>query len=164
MTDQAPAERILSGFLRVVLDEKFDAEERAAAATALRSGGVIECILKYLDYPNGDTPSSPNASSPGVASAKNIRVPAKMDRQMEIPTVDQVFDLVRKKKIGREDMLEIINRLEPLSSTDIDGLSMRETLRFFRLSTSEVQWVTFYKIISGSISTDPYVSSILKHR
>jgi len=87
-----------------------------------------------------------------------------MDRQMEIPTVDQVFDLVRKKKIGREDMLEIINRLEPLSSTDIDGLSMRETLRFFRLSTSEVQWVTFYKIISGSISTDPYVSSILKHR
>ncbi|MDY0966130.1 MULTISPECIES: hypothetical protein [Sphingomonas] len=165
MTDNSPAERVLSGFLRVILDQHFNSEERKLAAAALRSGDITECVLKYLDYGTASSPNSEYLPIRAVTNAATEKASSpKPERRMESLTVNQLFDLIRKKKISRGEVFNIISRIDESYDFEMDSLSLRMALSKFKSLASDVQWQTLFRIVNGDIDEDPYVASILRHR
>lgn len=166
MTDHSPAERVLSGFLRVILDQQFTSQERLYAAKAIRSGEIIDCVLKYLDFNAMSSDISDRFEDKTNSATLNNQPkgPTRSDGRMENLTVDQLFDLTRKKKFTRSEVLNIIGRLYPGAELESDNLSLRQALSFFKSIANDVQWLTLFKIINGDVNEDPYVASILRHR
>lgn len=170
MANQAPGERLLAGFARAIFDADFSAEEKVVAAEALRSGKITECLLGLLEF--GASRASDGAraeptqrsSQPDRVSAKDIKVPSAAERRANLLTVDSVFQTLRRRKIPKTKLIGMIQHLN--TGLDLDGddtTSMRELLAQFKDLSTETEWVTLARMISGDVEVDTYLRNIMNH-
>lgn len=167
MTELTIEERILNGFLRVILDSELNAAERQAAASSLRSGRLVECLLAVLEFSDerrAEASAAPEQSS-ATPNDSALTVPPKVMSKKgsaEILSPDQLFTLLRKRKISKGSLTEVIKRLNSGVVLDVeDDASTREILNTFKNVASETEWITLTRAIRGEIVSDSYLSRIM---
>jgi hypothetical protein len=171
MADQSPENRLLDGILRAILDSGLTPSERLVAAKALRTGKLLDCVLGVLEFqPSGEGPrsaeSEPSTELDNPAKfPEAIKVPKSAsisDKKKGVPDANELFDILRRRKISKIKLMSMIERLsfDVASGIDVDA-PMRETLREFKKLSTEAEWVTLSRMISGEIEGDSYVRNIL---
>jgi len=167
MTELTTEERILNGFLRVILDCELNAAERQAAAASLRSGRLVECLLAVLEFSDEkrvETQHSPASLPKASASERVIGPPKKTSKAggVQILSPDDLFKLVRKRKVSKTALTEVIERLNSGLVLGVgEDASMREILDTFKSVASDAEWITLTRAVSGEIVNDSYLHRIL---
>lgn len=167
MNELTTEERILNGFLRVILDSELNAAERQAAADSLRSGKIVECLLAVLEFTDekrtqskGVQPKATNEAAP----KKNTEVPEKQEKKSSssILSADELFNLTRKRKVSKAELNNIIERLNSGIVLGVsDNSSVRDILRVFKSVASDAEWITLTRAVGGEIVNDSYLNRIL---
>lgn len=166
MANLTTEDRIMNGFLRVILDMELSAAERQVAAASLRSGDLISCLLHVLEFddakrreitaPTSVIPTTNLSKPTEVAERKRPRSEATMLQPGEL------FNLVRKRKVSKQALTEVVQRLNRGSIPGIDDdSSMRQIIEAFRDVGSDAEWITLTRAINGEIENDSYLSRIL---
>ena len=169
MTELTTEERILNGFLRVILDCELNAAERQAAAASLRSGRLVECLLSVLEFTDEKRhPSEVSHSQPAAAEKAALARPVDSNEKRaqrsksELLSPDELFDLVRKRKVSKSALTDIIERLNSGIVLSVgDDASMREILHVFKSVASDAEWITLTRAVNGQIVNDSYLNRIL---
>jgi hypothetical protein len=167
MTELTTEERMLNGFLRVILDSELNAAERQAAATSLRSGRLVDCLLAVLEFSDEKRAeaASPPAQSGGVQVDAASIVPPKAAAKKsnaEILSPEELFTLLRKRKVSKAALTDVIQRLNSGVVLGVeDDASTREILNTFRKVASDTEWITLTRAIRGEIVNDSYLSRIM---
>lgn len=167
MTELTSVVRIMNGFLRVLIDAELQPAERQEVAASLRSGNLVNCLLGVLEFDNAQRNESQvlvavsSDQSPDVRSEKGSAKKTPKARTAVL-TSDEMFNLVRKKKISKASLWEVIERLNSgtVLGTDADA-SMREIIEAFREVSSEAEWITLARAVNGEIENDSYLLRIL---
>lgn len=171
MADQSPENRLLDGILRAILDSGLTPGERLVAAKALRTGRLLDCILGVLEFrPDGEGSQSPEKESSaelddGAKFPEAIKAPksaSMSDKKKGVPDANELFNILRRRKIPKIKLMDMMERLsfDVASGIDADA-PMKETLREFKKLSTEAEWVTLSRMISGEIEGDSYVRNIL---
>lgn len=166
MANLTTEDRIMNGFLRVILDMELNAAERQAAAASIRSGDLVNCLLHVLEFDNvkrRETSTAPLTSSPTATEKADGAAEKKRNRSEPMSlSSDELFDLVRKRKVSKSALTEIIERLNrgPIEGIDADS-SMRQIIEEFRKVGSQAEWITLVRAIAGEIESDSYLARML---
>lgn len=167
MTELTSVVRIMNGFLRVLIDAELRPAERQEVAASLRSGALVNCLLGVLEFDNlqrNEVQAPVATSGDGAMSASLPEAPVKKASKPKTTslTPGEMFNLVRKKKISKASLLEVIERLNSgaVLGTD-DEASMREIIVAFREIASEAEWITLARAVGGEIENDSYLMRIL---
>ena len=162
MNSPSVENRLLKGFARVVLDCDFSPEEAANAAKAISAGRITTALLGLLDALATDVDAKRKSSKEAVA-VRDIRISrASGPRDPTSSEVSEMFDLVKRRKLTRSSLFELMDQLDFGASPDPEqAISIREALALFREHSSDADWRTLRDIIAGNVAVDPFLRGIM---
>lgn len=137
--------------------------------TGRLNGAISDVISAYADIAGVAAPVATPSTIDGTnrASDSEKRTPKKSKRQKVSRTVqaseaDQMFDLVKRRKINRSQLRELFKQVDQDANLKLDEKnSVREWLHSYYKWVHPEDWLLLRDMVAGDVSSDPYLRDIL---
>ena len=160
---------------QALLEQDTSKRELKALARSVHDGrlgiAIADVIYAYAevcdDVSTGKTRDVESAITSREFTDSNKKSPnrkqsAKAKVNEKNSESDRLFDLAKRRKITRSDLRKLMNQVDrELSEQISDEKSMREWLELFYQGSIADDWTLLEDLISGNVSTDPYLRDIL---
>jgi len=164
MNDADLSKRLYRAILSVVLDDELSTEDLRRLADIINGKRLSQAVSEaiHLIAEGGGQSSSRNSARSEKGEARKVapRSEATKRSNLFLSSAD-MFDLIKRRKISKVQLLKIINDIDSRSiPSAADEMTVREIVQTFYSNSDPDDQNLLRKIVSGDFSGDPFLQGM----